>query len=47
MKTVEKVCLDKDTFLSLNTEITASTIIALEKVCFSCESKKNNEKEND
>ncbi len=46
MQVVEKIFSNKDTFYNLNEEITASTIIALEKVCSSIELNNNNDKEN-
>ena len=44
MKIVEELCSEKDVFTSFKPEITASTIIELEKVCFSLDIKKEKEK---
>lgn len=45
MNTVEDLRFEKDIFFSFKPEVTTSTIIALEKVCFPLDIEKEKEKE--
>lgn len=45
MKIEEELCFEKEILSAFKPEITSSTIIALEKVCFSLDIEKEQEKE--